>query len=259
MKINILFLIGSLVFGTFAFADDDALLKALMSGDRAARKNTAGQLEELSKEDLIALAQKAIQSDALKPSESIYAFHQVLAIAQEKGFGVDDALVLLKKSESLKLKLAIMDWLKEFGVKKVSSENAVGLLSDISEYFSSKQDQIQLRVAALKVCQELAWKMNVNLQEDKKMTKSQQDKIKSVLREHIDKVCQIVEDESEDDKSVETFAGYIPYYRYYAREGIYSEEDLKATLKRASKQKTRSEKSKKFLQSIISTEWKSTP
>jgi len=259
MKINILFLIGFLAFGTLAFADDDTLLKALMSGDRAARKNAAGQLEDLSRGDLIVLAQNAIQGDSLKPSESIYAFHQVLAIAQEKGFGVDDALVLVKKSESLKFKLAIMDWLKEFGVKKVSSENAVELLSDISEYFSSKQEQIQFRVATLKVCRELAWKMKVSLQKDKKMTKGQQDKIKSVLREHIANVCRIVEDESEDDESVEAFAGYIPYYRCYARDGIYSEEDLKATLKRAAKQKTRSEKSKKFLQSIISTQWKSTP
>lgn len=239
MKINMLFLIGFVAFGTLAFADDDALLKALMSGDRAARKNAAGQLEDLSREDLISLAQNAIRGDALKPSEAIYAFHQVLAIAQKKGFGFDDALVLLKKSESLEFKFAILDWLKEFGVKKVSLENAAELLSDIGEYFSSKQEQLQLRVAAHKVCRELAWKLNVSLKKDKKMTKAQQEKIKRVLRGHIDKVCRIVGDESEDDESIEAFAGYIPYYRSYARDGIYSEEDLKATLKRAAKQGVR--------------------
>lgn len=256
-------MIAFISFGTSVFADDGALLKELNSSDRAIRKNAVKQLEAFSREDLVALAKSAVQvdvrrsSDTLNKMDAIYTFHRIMAIAQKKGFGLDDALALLKKTEPIKVRCAFMDWIKEVGVDKISPERTEKLLSELSGYFTSKSEPMELRDIAHKVCRALVSKMNVGLRNDKNMGKAQQEKIARVIQGHINGVCRIVTDESEAEETVETFAGYIPYYRMYTRDGIYSDEDLKAALDQASKQSKRSEKTRKYLLATISRGWKS--
>lgn len=256
MKKTLMLLCGSLAFSVTGLADDDALLKALTAGDRTARKNAATQIEQRSEKDLLTLAEGSIQSAGLEPSAAIYAFHQILCVAAEKGFTVDDAAALIRKPGTSEFRLALIDWIREFGIKRITSNDAAGMLPEMDAHFQSKQETLQFRTAAYKLSRDLAWKIRVDLNEKENMDPDQRAKMKQLLRGHIDRVCQVVADGTEADEAVEAFAGYVPYYRLYAREGLYQDVDLQDALQQAANQKDRSQKAKRAIQATISEQWK---
>ncbi|MGI6494739.1 MAG: hypothetical protein ACOX5G_01385 [Kiritimatiellia bacterium] len=256
MRKTLLLLCASLAFSLVGLANDDALLKALAAGDRTARKNAAMQIEQRSVKDLLALAEESIKSESLEPSAAIYVFHQILCVASEKGFTVHDAAALIRMPGASEFRQALIDWIREFGTKRINSDDAAGMLPEIDAYFQSKQETLRFRTTAHKLSRDLAWKIRVDLNEKENMQPDQREKMKQLLCGHIDHVCQVVADSTEADEAVEVFAGCVPYYRLYAREGLYQDGDLQDALQQAANQRNRSPKTKKAIQAMIAELWK---
>ena len=99
----------------------------LTSGDRAAREDAVRRLEALSKQDLLALAATTVQANQPPQGDAIHVFHKYMALAQEKGFSMEESVALLDEPRSFRFKLALLDWMREVGMKTVSPADAITL------------------------------------------------------------------------------------------------------------------------------------
>mgnify|MGYP000981257161 CR=1 FL=1 len=236
---------------------NEAVVKGLMSSDRSVRKTAEQQAEKLSKKELITLARDTVDDEKLRlrQPDVIYTFNRILFIASKKGFVVEDAMTLLEATESSKyVRIAILDWINEVGGKAISTTDAVNLVPRFDRILLDQQKDLDERLQAHNVARNLVWKISQDLKTSRNKTASDswRSKATQAIQTHIRQVCNVMENTAESDKAIEAFAGYIPYYCIYLRDGLVEQNALKSCLELALQDKKRSDECRNKIRLALS-------
>ncbi|OQY03965.1 MAG: hypothetical protein B6I25_07570 [Planctomycetales bacterium 4572_13] len=139
------------LFQAVCWADKPATDEAwggLFNSDRQVRKDAVKVLGTLDKDELLKQASGCAEFISSGKSEpySVYHFHHILDIAEQKGFDISDAIRLIKSPDTSDcFKTGLLDWVGEKGIETISYNQAIDLSKYCIKLLKDEQRQDILR------------------------------------------------------------------------------------------------------------------